>query len=188
MALRHAILATLLTDGEVSGYDIAKGFDDLHARFWVAAPQQIYRELDKMEREEMILARVVEQEKRPNKRVFGLTDRGRRELAEFTRSDPRPTAIRDDLMVMVQSHHAGDAAAIRESIVARRAAAERKLEHYERIRAYLLKGRSEAEGLADPATVGPYLTLLRGLAFERENVEWSGVALRALDALDTADD
>ena len=76
MALRDAVLAALL-DSEASGYDLAKGFDASVANFWMATPQQLYRELDRLAADGLIEARVVEQERRPNKRMFTLTDAGR---------------------------------------------------------------------------------------------------------------
>jgi DNA-binding PadR family transcriptional regulator len=50
MALGHAVLAALL-DGEASGYQLAKRFDVSVANFWSATPQQLYRELDRLEAE-----------------------------------------------------------------------------------------------------------------------------------------
>ncbi|WP_019201004.1 PadR family transcriptional regulator [Tsukamurella sp. 1534] len=182
MALRHAILATLLVVEEASGYDLAKQFDGARANFWVATPQQLYRELDRLEADGAIAARTVEQEKRPNKRVFRMTEGGRAELAEFSREAPRPTAIRDDMMVVVQSSAVGDAAAVVAAVRARRAAAVAKLAHYERIEAAWLEGRTREGLLADPHLGGPYLTLLRGLGFERENIAWADLALPVLEA------
>ena len=48
-----------LSYGESSGYDMAKTFDVTVANFWTATPQQLYRELDKMEAAGLIEARVV---------------------------------------------------------------------------------------------------------------------------------
>lgn len=179
MALRNALLAALL-DGEASGYDLAKDFDASVANFWTTTPQQLYRELDRMETDGLIRARLVLQERRPNKRLFSLTDAGRRALREFTSALPRPTAIRDELMVKVHAIDAGDAEAVRASITEWRQWAEAKVARYERLRARLLDGRSEQEHLAQADRIGPYLTLLRGLAFERENVRWADIALDVL--------
>src|SRR6478672_8563530 len=112
MALRNAVLAALL-EGEASGYDLAKGFDATVANFWMATPQQLYRELDKMEAAGLISAQLVQQERRPNKRVFSLTDAGRRALHEFTAQPPKPSAIRDELLVQVQAVDAGEVGAVR---------------------------------------------------------------------------
>lgn len=180
MALRNAILATLLVEGEASGYDLAKGFDASVANFWAATPQQLYRELEKMESQGLISARVVEQQRRPNKRIFSLTDAGRAELADFTARRARPIAVRDELLVQLQALEVGDDRAIGRAIQHRSDAAEAKLKRYERLRERLLAGRSESDFLANSAQIGPYLTLVRGIAFERENVDWCELALGAL--------
>ncbi|MEV4258904.1 PadR family transcriptional regulator [Spirillospora sp. NPDC049652] len=181
MSLRNAVLAALL-DGEASGYDLAKNFDAGVANFWMATPQQLYRELERMSGEGLIEARVVEQERRPNKRLFSLTAAGRRALREFTSAPPRPGAIRDELMVKVQAVDGGDAEAVIEAVRERMAWAEAKIARFERLRARLLAGRTEQEHLAEAERVGPYLTLMRGLEFERENLRWGGRALAVLEA------
>lgn len=183
MALRNAILATLL-DGESSGYDLAKSFNASVANFWTATPQQLYRELDKMESQGLVAARVVEQERRPNKRLFSLTDAGAAELAEFTTRAPKPTAIRDELLVQVQALEAGDDKEVRRAVADRMAIAETKLKRFERLRERLLGESAEAEFLAGAPRVGPYLTLARGIAFEQENIRWCETVLAVLDRRD----
>ncbi|WP_327065110.1 PadR family transcriptional regulator [Kitasatospora sp. NBC_01302] len=181
MALRNAVMAALL-EGEASGYDLAKGFDASVANFWMATPQQLYRELERMEGEGLISARLVEQERRPNKRVFSLTEAGLAAVHAYTTQPPgRPTTIRDELLVKVQCADAGDSAAVRAAIIERIAWATAKLARYERLRTRLLDGRTEEQHLATADRVGPYLTLLRGIAFERENIHWGELAVRVLD-------
>lgn len=179
MALRDAILAALL-EGESSGYDLAKSFDASVANFWTATPQQLYRELEKMAADGLVAARVVAQERRPNKRLFALTPAGRAALREHTAKPPKPTALRDELLVQVQSVEAGDAVAVREAVAARQRAAETKLRRYERLRERLLDGRTEADHLATAERIGPYLTLARGISFEQENIRWCAFALDVL--------
>ncbi len=82
MALQDAILTALAHD-ESSGYDLAKAFDVSVANYWTASPQQLYRELDKMEEAGLVTARTVAQSKRPDKRVFRLTPAGRKALRAF---------------------------------------------------------------------------------------------------------
>jgi DNA-binding PadR family transcriptional regulator len=180
MALRHALMAALL-EGEASGYDLAKGFDASVANFWPATPQQLYRELDRMEAEGLVRARLVRQEKRPDKRLFSLTDAGTRALHDFTAHPPRPGVIRDELLIQVQAVDAGDAAAVRRALAERMTRAEAKIARYERLLAGLLDGRFEDEYLAEAERVGPYLTLMRGLAFERENLRWCEQSLKILE-------
>ncbi|MFD6099651.1 PadR family transcriptional regulator [Nocardiopsis flavescens] len=180
MALRNAVMAALL-EGPASGYDLTKIFDSSVANFWMATPQQIYRELERMEGEDLIEATVVRQERRPDKRVFTLTGRGRGELRAFISRPPRPIAIRDELMVQVQSVDVGDADAVRTAVTERTAWSSARLGHYLRLRAHLLDGRTEEEHLSRAERIGPYLTLLRGIALEEENLRWYE---RVLDILE----
>lgn len=180
MSLRNAVMAALL-DGAASGYDLAKAFDASVANFWMCTPQQLYRELDRMEADGLVEARTVEQERRPNKRLFTLTRKGVQALSEFTSEPHRPTAIRDELLVAVMAADSGDVEAVKSSIRERKQWAEAKVARYERLRAKLLDGRSEEEFLETADRVGPYLTLLRGLSFERDNVRWCARSLTVLE-------
>ncbi|GAA3162622.1 PadR family transcriptional regulator [Streptomyces ramulosus] len=180
MALRNAVMAALL-EGEASGYDLAKGFDASVANFWMTTPQQLYRELERMEGEGLIAARVVEQERRPNKRLFSLTEAGMDAVRAYVTEPPgKPTAIRDELMVKVQCADAGDIEAVRAAITERMEWAAAKLARYERLKERLLEGRTEDEYCAQAERIGPYLTLLRGMSFENENIRWGETALRIL--------
>jgi DNA-binding PadR family transcriptional regulator len=179
MALRHAVLAALL-EGEASGYELAKRFDVSVANFWSATPQQLYRELERLESGSLVEARVVEQQRRPNKRVFSLTDAGREELHRFTTQPTRPMAMRDDLAVKLQALDAGDPDAVMAALAERREHARAKLALYDRLRDRLLAGRSEAEYLSDGERIGPYLTLLGGRMFEQQNLRWITAVLEML--------
>jgi Virulence activator alpha C-term len=55
-----------------------------------------------------------------------------------------------------------------------------KLARYERIWQRLLGGHSEEAYFAEAERIGPYLTLLRGMSFEREDLQWGDMALRRI--------
>ncbi|MFF5014766.1 PadR family transcriptional regulator [Streptomyces sp. NPDC001165] len=181
MALRNAVMAALL-EGEASGYDLAKGFQSSVANFWMATPQQIYRELERMESEGLVAARFVLQERRPNKRLFSLTEAGYAAVHAYTTEPPaKPTAIRDELLVKVQCVDVGDLQAVRAAISQRMELAAAKVVRFERMRERLLAGRTEDEYFTTAERIGPYLTLLRGLSLEQDNLRWGEVALKRLD-------
>lgn len=180
MSLRDAVLAALL-EGESSGYDLAKDFDASVANFWPATPQQLYRELDRLAEQGLIQARLVHQERRPNKRMFSLTAAGREAIRQFTTEAPKPSVVRDELLVKVQAADAGDIEAVREFIRDRLHWASAKVQRYERLRARMLDGRTEEEYLVQTERIGPYLTLSRGISFEQENIRWAKRALSFLE-------
>lgn len=179
MSLRNAVLAALI-NREASGYELAKQFHVSVANFWTATSQQLYRELDKMETDGLLAARVVAQEKRPDKRLFSLTEAGRAALTAFTRQDPKPTTVRDELLVQIEALAHADVASVRSSIESRLESSTRRLESYQQRLTEILGDRTEDEFLATGRRIGPYLTLQRGIIFERENITWGRLALTVL--------
>lgn len=171
MALRHAVLAALL-DNEYSGYQLAKAFDIGVANFWHALPQQLYAELSKLEKDGLVTGREVVQTGRPNKRVFTVTAPGLAELERFVAAEPRPTFIRDDLLVKVQAADRVGTADVLRQLDARAASAAEKMAAYEDLLLTLRGEATEEDFLRDGAPVGPYLTCRRGLALERETRDW----------------
>lgn len=171
MALRHAVLATLL-DGDVSGYELAKRFDASVANFWQATPQQLYRELRLLEQQRLVSGRAVRQQRRPDKRVYRITEAGRHALREFAAEPTRAGAVKEDLAVKVYAASVADPEALIAALTGRAAQAQAKLERYGR----------QAAALSDPddADLGPSLTLARGIAYERENIDWCTIAVERL--------
>ncbi|MFG3387942.1 PadR family transcriptional regulator [Streptomyces rochei] len=180
MSLKYAVLAALL-EGEASGYELSKVFDVSLANFWPATPQQLYRELERLADEGLIEARTVPQERRPTKRLFSLTEAGRDRLSAFA-AEPtrRPTAVRDEFLIKMQAMDVIDPERVRALVEERRTWALGKLARYERVRERLLDGRTEEEHLREAGRVGPYLTLLAGISFERENARWCERVLTVL--------
>lgn len=94
MSLRHALLA-LLDAGPMTGYELAKQFDQSANRVWHAPHPQIYTQLHKLEAE-----RLVEADERPRgtkavKRSYRLTADGERELRRWVTELGEPQPIRD---------------------------------------------------------------------------------------------
>ncbi|WP_030161044.1 PadR family transcriptional regulator [Streptomyces sp. NRRL S-244] len=171
MALRHAVLAALL-DEELSGYQLAKAFDLGVANFWHALPQQLYAELTRLERDGLITGREVVQDTRPNKRLYTVTGAGLAELERFTASATKPSSIRDDLVVKVQAADHVDTATLIAQLTERAAFARAKVDLFGGLLRAMRRDRSEEDFLRYGERVGPYLTCLRGLAFEQGNRDW----------------
>ncbi len=181
MSLRDAVLAALV-DGELSGYDLSKAFDATVANFWTATPQQLYRELDRMDRDDVIAARLVEQDGRPNKKLFSLTDKGREALRLVSHKRSKLPAIRDEHLVAVHALEAVDLEPMTAAIRERMQLSRDKLARYDRMAHRLLDGRTETDFLATADRIGPYLTLMRGRMFEEESLRWGARVLEVLDA------
>jgi DNA-binding PadR family transcriptional regulator len=180
MALGEAVLAALL-EGEASGYDLAKRFDAGVANFWSATPQQLYRELERLEGEGLLSARVVRQDRRPDKRLFTVTAAGHEALRSFSHRPARPMAIRDDLLVKLQAVDETDLDAVIDAVEKRMELCRARLERYDRLATRMLDGLDEERYLVEAERVGPYLTLQRGRSHEHENLRWGATTLAVLE-------
>lgn len=75
----HGMLG-LLNYGPMTGYELDKAFKESLSFFWQAQTSQIYRELDAMEQNGWLSSEYVIQKDKPNKRVYSITDTGKKEL------------------------------------------------------------------------------------------------------------
>ena len=78
--LKYGVLG-LLSYGDMTGYEIMAIFRDSLAFFWNASTSQIYRELQHLEDRGLATSCVQEQDGRPNRRVYSITEAGRGELS-----------------------------------------------------------------------------------------------------------
>lgn len=179
MALRHALLATLL-DGPATGYELAKLFDAAVAHYWHATAPQLYQELSRLEDEGFVSGAHVTQHDRPNKRVMTITESGLSELERFVGESSRPTAFKNDLLVKVRAADVVDADSLLADLRQSLDQCRRKLDGYLLMEDRMLKGRPHADYVVAARRVGPYLTLRRGIRYEQENIEWLVEAIEVI--------
>ena len=82
MSLPHGLLG-LLRYGDKTGYELAKLFEMSINSFWHAQSSQIYRELNRLEDGGLVTSQNIIQQGKPNKRVYTITDAGRKEFERW---------------------------------------------------------------------------------------------------------
>jgi DNA-binding PadR family transcriptional regulator len=179
MSLRYALLSLLL-DCDATGYDLAKQFDASVANFWHALPQQLYQELSRMETDGLVTGEEVVQAARPNKRIFSVTAAGRSALSAWIDEPADLRSLKDELLVKIYGADLKTPQEIEAVLAASIAPHAEKLASYEAVAKFLLGAKSEAGYLRTTPRVGPYLTLKRGIMFERENIAWAEWAIEAV--------
>src|SRR5262245_7767318 len=85
--------------GGAHGYQLKVDFDALCGDFWELNFGQMYRTLDRLERGGLIQGSEQLQTGRPNRRVYRITEKGRRSLDDWLLLPPadQPRPLRDDL-------------------------------------------------------------------------------------------
>ncbi len=104
MSLEHAILG-FLTYQPLSGYDLKKFFDESVRHFWSATQSQIYRSLVRMAEKGWVKMEIVEQDDRPDRKVYHITKAGQDELLHWLTTPLPPPTGRNLWLVQVFFAH-----------------------------------------------------------------------------------
>jgi PadR family transcriptional regulator AphA len=172
LSLTEYALLGLLTFGPASGYEL----DRLAARsidyFWRPAKSKIYAVLPRLVEQGLAEGRHQEQQGRPDKQVYSLTDAGRRALRDWLdEEEPPPTVVRSGPLLKLFFGAEADEALVRRSLERWRGRAESQLAALRAIEA----------GIDVGADFFPYLTLLHGIAAAESTVTWATEAIARLD-------
>ncbi len=159
----YAVLG-LLTQGAASGYDLIKRAQGGIAYFfWSPSRSQIYAELGRLFAGGWVSEEAVEQERRPDKRIYTLTAAGEAALRAWLR-EPLP---KEDHHVLLLKLFFGDYST-RADLIAQvqhaRQQAQATLDGYRRL---------QEEKLAHGTDFYPQLTLLSGLAHTEATIAWA---------------
>src|SRR5258708_6855781 len=170
--LGYAILS-LLVRASLSGYDIAREMQRPGAFFFGQAQLgQIYPELTRLQEAGLVTSELIEQQGRPDKRVYTLAPAGLEQLRSWL-VEPTPLLeVRSPLLIKAHSLWLADPEA---ALVRFR---EQERYHADQLAAYEaslveLEGRWGAQlALLNTPRFGDYLTLKRGVGYEGEYVRW----------------
>ncbi len=99
MALEQAILAFLGRE-PMTGYDLkTRCFDEAAGHLWTADQAQVYRTLDRLAKRGLVRSRLVPQRGKPDRRVYAITHKGRRDLETWLRAPEEPPPVRDAFLL-----------------------------------------------------------------------------------------
>jgi DNA-binding PadR family transcriptional regulator len=171
-ALGYAILG-LLSREELSGYDLTGRMRARVGHFWEARHSQIYPELARLEEGGLVTHRVVEQQDRPDKKVYRITPSGLETLKEWVTEPPAPRPARDELVLKAYSLWLAEPEGAISLFRDQQRSHEEKLLEYEDIRAWMEKEWGEEVLLrTDSPRFASYASLQRGIIYERGYAEW----------------
>lgn len=169
--LGYALLSLLACE-VLSGYDIAQTMQNRIGNFWHARHSQIYPELARLEEEQLVTHQTIEQQDRPAKKVYTLTEQGRELLGEWLTQDTDVPVVRDELVLKAYALWLADK---QQAIVLFQKHEQRHLEQlavYKQIEGHLKQGWDQDGHRLDSPWFSSYATLQRGLGYEREYAAW----------------
>lgn len=100
MSLRYGILG-LINRSPLTGYNLKKLFDKTLNNVWTASLSQIYRELTFLEKDGLVTSEVQEQDERPDRKVYTITEAGKQTFQAWLMKSPEAfvSPKRDEFML-----------------------------------------------------------------------------------------
>ena len=175
MSLAYALLVSLVQEPK-SGYDLAKQFDGSVGFFWQATHQQIYRELTKLEQQNLISAEAIAQEGRPDKKIFSVTELGLSHLKTWLLQSNDAALVKDEFLLKIYAGYLIPEQAIVQKIQDHRQLHQQQLEIYQAIERNFFSSPQDCPKESRFA----YLTLRRGINFEKGWIDWCDETLEIL--------
>ncbi len=169
--LGYALLS-LLARQPLSGYDLAQQMSRRVGSFWHARHSQIYPELARLEAKGLITHEVIEQQDRPDKKLYSITEAGIGELRQWVTEDVQVPVIRDELVLKAYSLWLVEP----EQAIALFRTHERyhteRLAHYETLQAQLKQAWEATGRQINSPWFSTHAVLQRGIGYEREYAAW----------------
>jgi DNA-binding PadR family transcriptional regulator len=187
--ITYGVLGLLAIQGAMSGYDLKHLFDSALAPMWGAAHSQIYNELKRMKELGWVEMQREEQESRPDRKVYSITQAGHEALAEWQSQPPSVLQMRDELLLKILFGSFADPEALKENVRQGIIEHENRLQEYRHnmqllplVRKLPAPGKRHNPYATDTGE-DPYFHLIGqfAVAHERMYLEWLSHVLEFLD-------
>ena len=175
-----AVLGLLAWAGESSGYELHTRAARSVGFIWAPARSQLYAVLKRLDAAGLVTGRRVAQTDRPDKRIFGLTERGTATLRTWLNDvEPIEPEDRDGILLKLFFGAFGDPDAGRRQLLDYRERVERRLDTYREI-------ERTFDGERSAAALRRLQSLRLGMALMKASLAWVDETLAALAPAEAA--
>ena len=175
VALEHALLVSL-SERSGSGYQLTRRFDRSIGHWWRASHQQIYKTLARMTENGLVTYVEQAQDGKPDKKVYSITDTGRKTLSEWIRTPGKDATDRRELATKIRGAAPSDLPDLTDEI--------RRVRDLHAERAELFRTFESRDYPSPSCLTGTdlqqYLVLRGGVLSEQGTVDWLDEVLAAL--------
>lgn len=178
MSLDHALLVSL-QEKPSSGYELARRFERSIGHFWPATHQQIYRVLARMEGTGWVISEIQSGETAPDRKVFSVTDSGRRVLTDWLTVPTEPEVVRSALMVKLRAAAFNDPQRLQPELLSH------LTQHQTMLAKYQVIAERDFIGNLNQQQQLQHQVLKFGLAYEQLWIDWCSEASALLETLPT---
>lgn len=187
--ITYGILGLLAFWGPLTGYDLKRLFDHTLAPMWGAAQSQIYKELRRMKELGWVDMQREEQESRPDRKLYSITDQGHTALRKWQAQPPEVIQVRDELLLKVLFGTFASQEDLAQNIRTSIADHEMRLLTYRQNALFLptqgtfQQGNKRPNPYATESQEDPYFGLIVNFAieFEKTYIRWLFEALEVVE-------
>lgn len=177
MSLDLAILG-FLNEKPLTGYDLKnKHFDLCVSHFWNADQAQIYKTLDKLVLNEFLSFEILYQDNKPNKKIYSITDKGKKKLVSLLEEEVNNTTIRDPFLVKIFFSSNIDNKKILELFEKKKEKHKKNLEYYFELEKDYAKEKDNRKKVLES------LTLDLGMKYEKYHIEWCDESIEKIKSI-----
>jgi DNA-binding PadR family transcriptional regulator len=170
--LGYALLS-LLARASLSGYDLAREMRKPHAFFFGQGHvSQIYPELARLEGAGLISSTIVEQQGKPDKKVYSLSHAGLDRIKAWVVGPTAILEVRSEFLIKAHSLWLVDATKALAQLRSHERYHRDQLAVYEQQLADMERRWGAALACLETPVFGDYITVARGVGYEREYVAW----------------
>ncbi len=180
MSLPHALLG-LINYQPSTGYDLKNKFQKSIHFFWNAALPHIYRSLKQMEKEGWIASTIEQQSGKPNRKVYRITDEGKKELLHWLAEPPEELEMRHTMLVKVFFGSQLPPESLAQHLRNWREYHVNLLQQYETVVIPVIQQQSEKASYTEDANYWG-LSLDYGIRHARMVIDWCDQALKSMEA------
>jgi len=166
MSEKYAMLG-ILAQKDLHGYELKSSFDEKVGEFWSLNYGQIYSTLDRLEKDDLVTHDRQAQEKRPDRKIYSITKKGRKELDEWLAAPiNRVRALRDDFFIKLVFTGKDNPGPVLDLIEKQKALYLRQMNHLTHQKVALKKKAK------DPAALTTELLMDAGLFHAEADIKW----------------
>jgi DNA-binding PadR family transcriptional regulator len=167
----------------MTGYDLSKAFNDSLSFFWQAKTSQIYKELEGMEKNGWLTSEIVYQTEKPNRKVYSITENGRKALVNWLASPEEAIkgafSLKSEFLMRIFFAGEQPPEQVYAIISAFKAASEDALLHLGALGGTI---RAYRKQIPKPEhSLYWSMTALFGKEYCKANIRWAKKAMRALE-------
>lgn len=181
MPLEHAILA-FIEFQPLSGYDLKKYFDVSVAHFWSATRSHIYKSLEGLEKKGWADAHTIQQDGKPNRKEYHITEVGRAELRRWLVTPLPLEPVRDATMIQIFFSHFSTDAEIAALFAARMQATRERLQTLQTVAQAAIDENARRLGVERASQLWQ-ITLDYGIAYYEFELAWQMKTLATIRSL-----